>query len=92
MPSVHMNVFDTEMVRALRISSFKRVASNASFSSSFEMESAFMDATFAFPKKKATCVSSEVYTRPRRKATAQKTFSELSPHMCNSTNSTGAVK
>ena len=36
MLSVHMKVFDTGMVRALRISSFKRVASNAACSSSFD--------------------------------------------------------
>ena len=49
MLSVHINVFDTGMVRALRISSFKRVASNAACSSSFGMESAFLGATHAFP-------------------------------------------
>ena len=92
MLSVHMNVFNTGMVRALRTSSFKRVASNAACSSSFGMESAFMGATLAFPKTKATCVSSEVFTRARRKATAQKISSELSPNMCNSTQSTGAEK
>ena len=72
MLSVHINVFDTGMVRALMTSSFKRVASNAACSSSFGMESAFMGMTLAFPKTKATCVSSEVFTRARRKATAQK--------------------
>ena len=70
MLSVHMNVFDTGMVRALRTSSFKRVPSNAARSSSFGMESPFMGATLAFPKTKATCVSSEVFTRARRYATA----------------------
>ena len=87
-----MNVFDTGMVGALRTSFFKRVASNAACSSSFGIESAFMGATLAFPKTKAISVSSEVFTRARRKATAQKTSSELSPNMCNSTQSTGAEK
>ena len=67
MLSVHMNVFDTGMVRALRTSFFKRVASNAACSSSFGMESAFMGATLAFPKTKATCVLKEVFTRARKK-------------------------
>ena len=83
MLSIHMNVFDTGMVKTLRISSFKWVASNAAYSSSFGMESAFMGATLAFPKTKATCVSSEVFTRARRKATAQKTSFELSSNVCN---------
>ena len=71
MLSVLMNVFDTGIVRAVKISSFKHVASNAPCSSSFGMKSAFMDATLDFPKTKATCVSSEVFARARRKATAQ---------------------
>ena len=90
--SVLMNVFDTGIVRALRISTFKRVASNAPCSSNFGMKSAFMGGTLDFPKTKATCVSSEVFTRARRKTTAQKTFSGLSTNMCSSTHSTGAVK
>ena len=68
----HCSVFDTGMFRALRMSSFKPVAINAACSSSFVFESAFMGATLAIPKTKATCVSSEVVTRARRKATAQK--------------------
>ena len=84
MLSVHMNVnvFDTGMVRCLRRSSFKPVASNAACSLSLGMESAFMGATLVSPKTKATCVSSEYSTRARRKATAQKTSSELPPKMC----------
>ena len=50
MLSVHMNVFETEMVRALRTSCFKRKTSNEACSSSFEMESAFMGATLSFSK------------------------------------------
>ena len=74
MLSVHKNVFDEGMIRALMISSFKRITSNAAYSSSFGMEGPFLGATLAFPKTKKTCTSSEVFTRARRKATAQKSY------------------
>ena len=46
--SVHKNLLDTGMVRELRISSFKRVASDMVSSSNFGRESAFIGATLAF--------------------------------------------
>ena len=90
--SVHKKVFYTGPFRALSLSSFKRLASNAACCSSCGMESAFMGATLAFGKTKETCVSSELFTWARKKASAQNASSELSPNLCNSTHSTGAVK
>ena len=93
MLSVHMNVFDTGMVRTLRIASFKRVASTCS--SSFGMENAFMSANLFFFQigKQLEFRVKFLHGREEKLQHKKKEASELSKTcVINSTQSTGAVK
>ena len=90
--SVHKKISVTSKARPLKISSFKRVARRAAWSSNFGIESAFIGATRALLNTKANSVWWELASRARRKATAQKTSCELSPNIGSSIRPKGSVK